>query len=87
MRGVNVHILCHGETHGSAGMIKVIKSAAVNVFPSECNHGPDGDANCYRIRQISPKFTTCEVIPELFALSDDYATRGMDNDVIYVFFC
>jgi hypothetical protein len=59
VRGVNVHILCQGETHESPDMIKVIKSAAVNVVPSEFYHGPDGDANCYRIRQISPNSTTC----------------------------
>ena len=85
VRGVNVHILYHGETHENAGMIKVITRAAVNVVPSECYHGPDGDANRYRIRQISPQFTTCSVIADSFALSDDYATREVDSDVIYVF--
>ena len=54
VRGVNVHILYHGETRENASMIKVIKRAAVNVVPSECYHGPDGDANRFRIRQISP---------------------------------
>ena len=54
MGGVNVHILYHGETHKNAGMVEVIKRAAVNVVPSECYHAPDGDANRDGILQIRP---------------------------------
>jgi hypothetical protein len=54
VRGVNVHIFWHGATHENEGMIKVIKHTAVNIVPSECYHKPDGDANRYRILQISP---------------------------------